>query len=85
MFSINSEGTGVLVIKMDDATVALLRKSLKGVFDKHFPVFFTLFASYDSVATVLEIREKSGKVKMSKIVREKSGNSRKKPFSFRNP
>ena len=29
----------VIVIKMDDATLALFRKSLEGVFDKHFPVF----------------------------------------------
>ena len=28
----------VLVIKMDDTTVALLRKSFKWVFDKHSPV-----------------------------------------------
>ena len=47
---------------MDDATVALLRKSFKWVLDKGFPVL-SHSASYEMVATVRDLREKRRKVR----------------------
>ena len=45
---------------MDDATVALLRKSFKWVLDKGFPVL-SHSASYERVATVREFERKKEK------------------------